>query len=93
MRNRISCREKGEILKTESETTETLNSLFSNKVTNLNILRYNEFNSVTENITDPTLKAIFKYKGHPSMLGIQSNCEKKTFHFSEVNIEDINKNT
>ena len=83
MRNRISCREKGEILKTESETVETVNSLFSNKVTNLNFLRYNEFNSVTENITDPTLKAIFKYKGHPSMLGIQSNCEKKKHLISQ----------
>ena len=58
---------------------------------NLNISRYIEFDPVTENITDPTLKAIFKYKAHPSILVIQSNCEKETFRFSEVNIEDIKK--
>ena len=48
------------MLKTESETAETLNSFFSNTVKNPNISKYSEFLYVTENITDPTLKAIFK---------------------------------
>ena len=42
-------------------------------------------------MADPTLKAIFKYKHHPSILAIQSNCEKETFCFSDGNIEDIKK--
>ena len=92
MRDRINISEKGEILKTESETAETLNSFFSNMVKNLNISRYSEFDLLTGNIADPTLKAIFKYKNHPSILVIQTNCEKETFCFSEVNIEDIKKN-
>ena len=54
-------------------------------------MRYSKFDPVTENIVDPTLKTIFKYKYHPSILAIQSNCEKETFRFSEVNIEDIKK--
>ena len=58
---------------------------------NLDISRYSEFDPVTESIADPTLKAIFKYKDHPSMLAIQSHYEKETFRFSEVNIEDIKK--
>ena len=91
IRDRINICEKGEILKTESETAETLNSFFSNIVKNLNILRCIEFDSVTENMTDPTLKAIFKYKDHPSILAIQSNFKKLTFRFSEVNIKDIKK--
>ena len=93
IRDRINISEKDEILKTESETAETLNSFFSNIVKNLNISRYNEFNPVTENIADPTVKAIFKYKDHayPSILAIQSNFEKETFRFSGVNIEDIKK--
>ena len=37
----------------------------------------------------PSLKAIFKYKVHPSILAIQSNCKKETFRFSGVNIKDI----
>ena len=91
IKDRINISEKGEILNSESETVETLNSFFSNIVKNLDISRYSEFDPVTENIADPTLKAIFKYKDHPSILAIQSNCEKETFCFSEVNIEDIKK--
>ena len=59
--NKSRVSEKGEIVKTESETAETLNSFFSNIVKNLNILRYSHFDSVTENITDPVLKAIFTF--------------------------------
>ena len=69
-RGRINISEKSEILKTESETAESLNSFFSNIVNNLNISRYSEFDSVKENITDPTLKAIFKYKDHINILAI-----------------------
>ena len=58
--DRISISEKGEILKTELETAKNLNIFFSNLVKNLNISRYSEFDSVTKNIADPTLKAIFK---------------------------------
>ena len=74
---RMNISEKCELLKTESETSETLNSFFSNIVKYLNILRYSEFDPVTENVADPII------------LAIQSICEKETFHFSEVNIEDI----
>ena len=46
--------------KTESETAETLKSFLSNIVKNLNILIYSEFDSVTENIVNPTLKTTFR---------------------------------
>ena len=91
IRDRISISKKGEISETESETTETLNIFFSNIVKNLNISRYSELDSVTENRVQPTLKAIFKYKDHPSILAMQINCEKKTFRNSDINIEDIRK--
>ena len=65
--NRISINEKGQILKTEPERAETLNCFFSNIVKNLNISRYNEFDSVTKNIADPTTKAILEYEDHTSM--------------------------
>ena len=70
IRDRINISEKDKILKTESETAESLNSFFSNIVKNLNISRYREFDLATENIADPTLKAIFKYKDHPRILAI-----------------------
>ena len=91
IRDRISISEKGEILKTESEAAETVNSLFSNIVMNLNISRYSEFDSVTKNIADPTLKAIFKYIDHLRILPKQSNREKETFRFSDVDIEGIKR--
>ena len=81
IRDRINISEKGEILKTESETAETLNSFFSNIVKNLDFSRYSDSDYVTENITDPNLKAIFKYKHHPSILAIQSNCKKRNISF------------
>ena len=58
IRDRINISEKGKILKTESETAETLNNFFSNIVKNLNISRYSEFDPVTKNIADPTLKTL-----------------------------------
>ena len=84
IRDRINISEKGKILKNESEFAESLNSFFSNIVKNLNISRYSEFDPVTENIADPP-------KYHPSILAIQSHCEKETFRFPEVNIEDIKR--
>ena len=84
IRDRINISEKGKILKNESEFAESLNSFFSNIVKNLNISRYSEFDPVTENIADPP-------KDHPSILAIQSHCEKETFRFPEVNIEDIKR--
>ena len=81
IRDRISISEKEEILKTASETAETLNSFFLNTVKNLNILRYSEFDSVTKNVADLTLKATFKYIYHPSILAKQSNCKKRNISF------------
>ena len=79
------------MLTSESETGETLNNLFSNKVKKLSIPKFNSNNSVTENIKDPVFKAILKYKNHPSILAIQKYSKNKTFHFEVVNIEKVEK--
>ena len=70
IRDRICISEKGEILKIESETAETLNDLFSNIVKNLYISRYSEHNSVTEKIAEPSHRVFWKYKDYPSLLAI-----------------------
>ena len=46
------------------------------------------FDSAAEKIGDQTIKVIFKYKDRPCILKAQSNCEKETFRFSEVNSGD-----
>ena len=56
-----------------------LNSFLSNIVNNMNILRYSEFDSVTENIAAPIFKAIFKYKDHSSKLATENNLRKERF--------------
>ena len=75
----------------DSEIAGTLNDFFSNTVKNLNISRYFENDSVAQNITEATLRAILKYKDHLSILAIQSQCEAKKIRFTEVNAEDIKK--
>ena len=70
-----------EILKTESQTAETINNSISNTVKNLN-KHDSKHDSVAENITKETLQAILKYKDLPSILAIQNQFEMKTFRFT-----------
>ena len=52
-----------------------MNNLFANAVRNLNIPNYENWDSLAENIDDPTLKAIVKWRNHPSILAIGSECK------------------
>ena len=54
----------GKIVKTEKRTAEVLNNFFGKIVKNLNIFQYSDFDPIIENVKDPTLKAILKYKKH-----------------------------
>ena len=65
---------------------------FSNIVKNLNIPQYSNFNPIAQNIEDPTLKAIVKYKNYPSVLTIQAKYKgKNKYCFTEVTTQDIEK--
>ena len=57
-------------LNSESEKAETFNNLFSNIAKELEIPEFYASDSFTENINDPLLEAILKYKNHPSIFGI-----------------------
>ena len=76
-RDRITMSEKGEILKIESETAENLNHFFSSKESEY--LEISEFDLATENIADPALKAIFKYKDHQAYFQYREIAKKKHF--------------
>ena len=71
-RDRINLSKKGESVKTELETAEVLNKFFSNIVNNLEISKYSKYESFIDNIEDQTLRAILKYKNHPSINTIQN---------------------
>ena len=61
-------------------------------VKNLKIPQYSNFDPIAQNIEDPTLEAIVKYKNHPSILTIQAKykCNNK-FSFTDVTTQDIEK--
>ena len=90
MKFRISLIENGEIVKIEKGTAEVFNNFFGNIVKNLNISQYSDFDPIIENVKDPTLKAILKYKNHSSILAIRTKCNKNgIFSFRSVSFKEI----
>ena len=84
--------ENDELIKTDLETAEIFNNFFSNIVQNLKISRYTNEEPIVSNINDPTLKAILKYRNHPSITAIQNKCKiKDSFNFVEVDQQQIEK--
>ena len=91
-RDRINLSEKGESVKTELETAEVLNKFFSDIVNNLEISKYSKYESFIDNIEDQTLRAILKYKNHPSIIAIQNKFKSgDVFYFREFEKEEIQK--
>ena len=69
-KEQINLVEKGEILKTDIETAEVLNTFFVNIVKSIEINQYSNFDPVINHVKDPTLRAILKFKDHPTILAI-----------------------
>ena len=64
----------------------------TNIVQNLNIPRFENDEPVVNNISDPTLKAILKYRKHPGVITIRDKFKiKETFSFVEVDQKEIEK--
>ena len=73
-------------------TAKVLNTFFSNTVSNFNIAEYWSCESLANNINDPILKCVIKYRNHPSILTIGEVCNKRPrlpFSFSKINREQI----
>ena len=89
---RINLIENNELVKTDLETAQILNKIFSNIVQNLDISRYSNDEPLVSNNNYATLKAILKYRNHSSIIAIQSKCKDKgNFNFSEVDQKQIEK--
>ena len=73
-------------LKLKKELQKFLNAFFSNIVQNLDIQQYNVDDPVCENINDPFLEAIVRYRKHPSTVAIKKFCNSKS-HFSFKNVQ------
>ena len=84
--------QNGEIISNDKEVAEVLNTFFSNIVSNLNIPEYPVNDPFIDNINDPILKAIFKYKNHPSIKAIEKVLKlDKLFNFNKVDKEEVFK--
>ena len=77
---RIKFAEEDDSLITNKEKLATkLNDYFSNAVIKLEISKLKNFNPLSENIDNPTLKAIVKYRKHPSITAIGSEVTNEHF--------------
>ena len=96
-REQILLVENEEIISEDCKIVESLNSFFSTIVKNLKIPGYRPHNdSLFENVSDPILQVILKYRNHPSILTIGEVCKNKSnkqplFSFSEVTRDEILK--
>ena len=71
--SRITLLENGTILSEEAKVADTFNYIFSNVVKELKIQKDGNLLTGIIEETDPVLKAIKKYKNHPSILRIKSS--------------------
>ena len=90
--SKINLVENDEILSTDKEIAEAFNNYYSNAVKSLNLQCESEHLSDVSDETDPTERAIKKFKNHPSIININQNIPKTTnFEFSQVDIDSIKK--
>ena len=67
----------------------TAKILFSNIVSNLNIEGYSNCDPLANNIRDPVLKCIVKYRNHPSILAIGEVFQRPPFSFSKIQRDEV----
>ena len=77
-----------------ANTAQILGTFFSNIVSNLKIAEYANCDPILDNINDPVIKFIVKYRNHPSIHNIGEVCNRKQcsfFSFSHLDKEQILK--
>ena len=75
----------GEIISSDNEIADVLNTFLSNIVSNLNLSEYSTSNPYYNKIRDPVLNAILKYKDRPSIKAIERVPKSKDF-FNFLNV-------
>ena len=80
-REKVILIEEDEIFESDINTAQILNTVFSNSVSNLKIAEYANCDSVSDNINDPVIKSIVKYRNPLSILKIGEVCNRKQCSF------------
>ena len=89
---KITLIEKDKIIKTDTKTANVFNTFFSTIISNLNIPEYPVSDLISNDINDPVLKSILKYKDHPSIKAIEKISKlNNLFKFSNVEKREILK--
>ena len=84
--------ENEKIVTDDKKIVKVLNDFFSNIIKTLNILQTNYRDSNFENVGDPILKAILKYRIHTSILTIKEKTKNvSVFTFNHITKEDVMK--
>ena len=93
-REKVTLTEEDEIVESDINTAQILNTFFSNIISNLKIIEYVNCDPISDNINDLVIKSSVKYCNHPSILKIGKVCNRKQcslFSFSHVDKEEISK--
>ena len=84
--------ENDKIVENDKKSGLVLNNFFSNIIKTLGIPQYKDAEPVGQNISDPLLKAIIKYRSHPSIKAIKEQCNTNLyFSFSQIEHDEIMK--
>ena len=84
-------KEDNTLITNKEEVAMELNNFFSNAVINLKNSELENFLSTVRKLDHPTLKAIAKYRKHPSIIAIASEFTKEWFSVNKTIIEETLK--
>ena len=87
--DKITLVEGGEIINEDGKNAEILNTFFSNAVKNLKIPAYQDADPLANNISHPILKAIMKFRNHPSIIAIKDFNKNSRLDFCRVSVENV----
>ena len=84
--------ENDKIVENDKKSATVLINFFSNIIKSLGIPQYMDAEPVGQNASDPVLKAIIKYRSHPSIKAIKEKCNTNLyFSFSQIGHDEIMK--
>ena len=84
---KISLTDSDDIFSSDHETVRVLNTFFSNVVSSPKTPEYTNYDSISNDINDPIIKSIVKYRNHPSILPkgeVRNRIKKSSFSFSDI---------
>ena len=89
---KIALTDDDELITDEQKVANSLNDFFSRIVTSLNLHESQNADPLSDNIDQPTLKEIMKWRNRPNVLDITAVREnRERFTFSSVTVADATK--